>query len=87
MARSPRYIPAPGQEGKALAGVRPCGCITAAMSIDGPAGTEDWAYATEKDVREFYVDMAKSGREVRWMDADELRSSLTFKCPHARVAA
>lgn len=85
MARSPKYVMPEGMEGKALAGVRPCGCITAAMSITGP---EEWMCATEKEVRDFYADMAKSGREVRWMDVEKLRTDLEFNCPHrAKVVA
>jgi hypothetical protein len=73
MARSPRFQRPPGTEGKMLAGVRPCGCITAALAIDGP--TPEY-YSTEKDVREFYASMAKSGRETRWITEDDIRSKL-----------
>jgi hypothetical protein len=71
-------------EGKALAGVRPCGCVTAALSIKGP---EDWCHATEKDVREFYASMCASGREVRYMDIEDLRAALTMECQHRESAA
>jgi hypothetical protein len=38
-------------------GVRqPCGCITAWISAD---------HSTEREIREFYAEMAKTGREVR----------------------
>jgi hypothetical protein len=66
-------------ESKSLAGVRHCGCITAALSVRG--GTDWGPSTTEKDVREFYVEMAKSGREVVWLDNEEIRARWGI-CPH-----
>jgi hypothetical protein len=58
---------------KSFAGVRECGCVTAALSAE---------WATQTDVREFYREMADSGREVRRMSTVELRQKLTLSCPH-----
>jgi hypothetical protein len=85
MARSPEYTLQPGQEGKDLAGVRSCGCITAAMVVKFPPGQE-YANATVKEVREFYASMAESGREVRWMPTEEISAGLTMGCPHRDAA-
>lgn len=80
MARSPLYVTPPGREGMCLAGVGQCGCVTAALSIGSP-DEEDWVRATEKDVRDFYVDMGKSGRGVEWMTADAINSrGIGCKC-------
>lgn len=79
MARSPRYKRPHGMEGKSLAGIRHCGCVTAALAIRD--ADIDYAQTTEKDVRDFYADMATSGREVRWMDDEEIRAKL-FQCTH-----
>ena len=39
-----------------LIGVRDCGCVTAWMAVKN---------ATPKEIRDFYAEMARSGREVR----------------------
>lgn len=73
MPRSPEFIVPAEKEGQGLAGISACGCVTAALSVtkhDGYPGT------TEKNVRDFYADMAKSGREVRWMPVDEIRARI-----------
>jgi hypothetical protein len=65
----------------ALVGVRRCGCITAAL-VEG--------YADKDEVREFYVTMADTDREVRRMGCDEAKASPHFLgCPHegAEVAS
>lgn len=63
------------QQQMALVGVRRCGCITAAMVED---------YASKKDVRDFYRDMADTDREVRRMSVEETRAHPLFlvDCPH-----
>ena len=54
-------------------GVRPgCGCVTAWLSAD---------HADEREVREFYAEMAKSGREVRFMSLDDVREKIG-SCAH-----
>lgn len=44
------------QQADSLIGVRDCGCITAWMSLE---------HSTKREVKEFYGEMASSGREVR----------------------
>lgn len=54
-----------------------CGCLTAWMSSDN---------STKAEVRKFYADMAKTGREVRRMElTDETRSKL-MRCSHGESA-
>lgn len=63
----------------ALVGVNRCGCITAAM-VEGFAGPEE--------VKEFYVSMAETDREVRRMDVDEAKATEHFLgCPHEAAEA
>ena len=58
-------------------GVKPeCGCLTAWMSDD---------HCTPAEVRKFYADMAKTGREVRRMElTDENRAKLN-RCSHEGI--
>lgn len=81
MAPSPDFKVPEGMEGKSLAGVRPCGCITSAMAVS----TDPRYRTTEKDVRDFYADMARTGREVRWIDTEEIRAQMG-PCLHGEGA-
>jgi hypothetical protein len=62
---------------RALVGVEPCGCFTAALSLRRGA--------TEREIGEFYLSMSKSRRGVREVDVEEARRGLIFEmsdCPH-----
>lgn len=66
---------------RALVGVEPCGCFTAALSLRHGA--------TEKEIGEFYLSMSKSRRAVREVDVEEARRGLIFEkydCPHGAAA-
>jgi hypothetical protein len=62
-------------EPDSLVGVRDCGCITAWMDIE---------HSTKKEVREFYAEMATTGREVRRVSLDDIRDRIG-RCEHGGV--
>jgi len=58
-----------------LIGVRPCGCVTAWCS----------RASAPEDIRDFYREMADSGRRVEITDL-ETAKRLLGKCPHMVTA-
>lgn len=65
----------PGSSGTELDyyGVKPCGCVTAWMSVD---------HASKADVRRFEKDMAASDRVVERAPFDRERIGAGVKCQH-----
>lgn len=53
-----------------------CGCLTAWMS---------GSHSTPREVREFYANMAKTGRDVRRMALTEENRARLAKCPHGKA--
>jgi hypothetical protein len=64
-----------GDQPDSLIGVRSCGCATAWMSLE---------HATKREVREFYRDMADTGRDVRSVRLDDVRDQIC-RCEHGGV--
>lgn len=58
----------------ALVGVRPCGCITA-VQIEG--------FADEREMAQFYTEMADTNRKVERVVFDEVKGKPNFlNCVH-----